>query len=74
MTRLYRYLRTLLATACVWAATAAPLFAQKAGPKVPTEKSYMLPYTLVILLIGLSLMLVLRPVGRPTEGRAKKEA
>jgi hypothetical protein len=37
------------------------------------EKSYVLSYVLIVLIVGLALVLVLRPAGRRTEVRPKVE-
>jgi hypothetical protein len=59
-----------IATFSVWA-HAALVFAQKKGkaapPTAPGEKSYVLPYVIVVLCIALGLLVVCRSGGRSNE-------
>ena len=72
MTLFTNKFRTLLGTLALWAAAVSPVLAQAAPNNAPVDKSYVSAYGLVILLVGLGLMLVLRPAGRATEARPKK--
>jgi hypothetical protein len=59
----------MLMMLAVWA-QAATVFAQRRGPAeepAPPEKSYILPYVVVVLCVALGLMVVCRSGGRSNE-------
>ena len=68
--RLFAYLRIVLVAALAWSITALPLMA--AGPQgaaTDSGKSWVVPYTLVVLAIALGLMVVCRSANRSKEVR-----
>jgi ABC-type spermidine/putrescine transport system permease subunit II len=69
LARLQSHLICAIVTLTVWAHAAA-VFAQRRGQppaETPAEKSYILPYVIVVLCIALGLLVVCRSGGRSNE-------
>ena len=65
----------VVTTLCVWMVLAGSVWAasKKKNVEAPPEKSYVQPYFLVLLLMGLGIMILCRPGKRADEPFKKQE-
>ena len=66
-------LPVVVTTLCVWSVLAGSAWAAKKKVEAPPEKSYVQPYFLVVLLMGLGIMILCRPGKRADEPFKKQE-
>jgi hypothetical protein len=68
-------LRNTTVLMAAWLVAASPVWAQELEPQMgAANKSYVLPYIMVVLVTALGLLVVLRPSARKSGSRSKPAA